>query len=795
MARKKTTKKNGSRKSSSKTSKSSQKRASRKPIPQKHRMSDEVVSFIVGISFVILAVLFIVAKFGQAGPVGEWVESAFSIVFGLGYYLLPLLLIVLAISFFNNVERNFSRIKLFGSLLFLVAGLAFLDLVMEGGGMVGKGIASIEALFGKGFSIFITAMGFAVSLAIIFDVAPRMPKFTRRERDIEYTQDLNDEEEERIEKATAAASQSSEQLPLPKTKKNFLSRKEQQDTSHSPAPTTKKAPERSPEEKLSDGITTAARRSYAITSDAALPPLKILSKDKGKPGVGDIKENANTIKRTLSDFGIEVEMDEVSVGPTVTRYSFKPAQGVKLSKIAGLQDDLSLALAAKTLRMETPIPGKSLVGIEIPNKTKTMVGLGTLLTAKEFKDTEDALPMAVGKDIGGRTAFINMAKAPHMLIAGATGAGKSVMVHALITSLLYKHGPDMLKMIMVDPKRVELTLYNGIPHQLTPTITDPKSAILALKWAVKEMNRRYDVLQGESVRDIASYHKTILKPAQEAAKKNKDTETELPETMPYIVIIIDELADIMLTYPRELEAGIVSLAQMSRAVGIHLILSTQRPSVNVITGLIKANIPTRIALKVSSSIDSRTILDGGGAEKLLGAGDALYQTGSMANPVRVQSAYIPESEVKEVVAYLKKAYRDALPDEIDLTTQSVSDNVMFAGSIGDDEEEDELFDDAKATVIAAGKASTSYLQRKLRVGYSRAARLMDILEERGIIGPANGSKPRDVLVGDEDEESDDEQDSIDNSNNSDDDSDDSDDDGVLNDTQTNVYTPPSDNRF
>jgi len=339
-----------------------------------------------------------------------------------------------------------------------------------------------------------------------------------------------------------------------------------------------------------------------------------------------------------------------------------------------------------------------------------------------------------------------------------------------------------LKFIMVDPKRVELTLYNGIPHLLTPTITDPKSAILALKWAVKEMNRRYDVLQSHSVRDISSYHDTILDPAKELFEKNNDPDAELPETMPYIVIVIDELADIMMSYPRELEAGIVSLAQMSRAVGIHLILSTQRPSVNVITGLIKANIPTRIALKVSSSIDSRTILDMGGAEKLLGAGDALYMTGSMSNPVRVQSAFIPETEVKEVVKYLKKAYRDELPDEIDLTTQSVSaDTTMFSGSVGD-EDEDDLYEDAKATVIQAGKASTSYLQRKLRIGYSRAARLMDTLEEREVIGEAQGSKPREVIYQEEPEV--DETENIDSA-----------DADILEDTDTDVYTPPTNDRF
>ena len=794
MARKKSrkgsSKKKGSQKSRAKISKKGTPTKTTQP-----SLSDEVKSFIVGLLFVSLAVLFIVSKFGQAGPVGDWINMAFTAILGFGYYLLPILLIILALSFFHNVERNFSKIKILGSALFLVCGLGFLQLVVAGGGFVGSGIAMIENFVGKGFAIFLTVIGFASALAIIFDVAPKVPSFNRRERSnaVEETSDLNDQEEKRIERATAKATaqtavlKNQRELPLKegqsdeepkKPLKNFLSKKEQETVRAATKPK-----EKTPEEKLSAGIDQASKKAFA--ANTVLPPIKLLSKDKGKPGVGDIKENANTIKRTLSNFGIEVEMDEVAVGPTVTRYSFKPAQGVKLSKIAGLQDDLALTLAAKTLRMETPIPGKSLVGIEIPNKSKTMVGLGSLLGSKEFLEGKDALPMAVGKDISGNPSFINLAKAPHMLIAGATGAGKSVTVHALITSLLYRHGPDMLKFIMIDPKRVEMTLYNGIPHQLTPTITDPKSAILALKWAVKEMNRRYDVLQEKKVRDIGSYHKTIRDPAVKAAAKNPEAET--PETMPYIVIVIDELADIMMSYPRELEAGIVALAQMSRAVGIHLIISTQRPSVNVITGLIKANIPTRIALKVSSAIDSRTILDAGGAERLLGAGDALYQTGSMPNPVRVQSSFIPEEEVKAVVEFLKKTYKDALPDEIDLTTTSVSDNVMFAGSVGEDDVEDDLFEDAKATVLAAGKASTSYLQRKLRVGYSRAARLMDILEEQGVIGPANGSKPREVLIGQEEPE-----DHVEDVDENDMDLSDND---VLTDEEPDVYTPPTNERF
>ncbi|MEK7113817.1 MAG: DNA translocase FtsK, partial [Patescibacteria group bacterium] len=358
------------------------------------------------------------------------------------------------------------------------------------------------------------------------------------------------------------------------------------------------------------------KRKGGLISTYVPPPLSLLEEDQGKPNTGDIKANANIIKRTLLNFGIEVEMDEITIGPTVTRYALKPAEGVKLSRIVGLQNDLALSLAAHPIRIEAPIPGKSLVGIEIPNKSKSIVGLATLLADSKFQNSPKPLTTALGRGISGKAVFGNLAKMPHCLVAGTTGSGKSVTIHSMIASLLYRNGPDDLKLILIDPKRVELTLYNNIPHLLTPVITEAKKTILALKWAAKEMDRRYDILETESVRDIESYHTNVFAKNVKKTKVNSEgQEVEIEaERMPYIVIIIDELADIMSSYPRELESAIVRLAQMSRAVGIHLILSTQRPEVNVITGLIKANIPARVAFKVSSQIDSRTILVAGGAE-------------------------------------------------------------------------------------------------------------------------------------------------------------------------------------
>jgi S-DNA-T family DNA segregation ATPase FtsK/SpoIIIE len=480
------------------------------------------------------------------------------------------------------------------------------------------------------------------------------------------------------------------------------------------------------------------------------PPLSLLERDSGKPIAGDIKASANIIKRTLQNFGITVEMDEVSIGPSVTRYALKPAEGVKLSKIAALQDNLAYALAAHPIRIEAPIPGKSLVGIEVPNSTKSTVGLATMFSSEEYQSSDKPLLCSLGKTISGKSQFGNLAKMPHLLIAGATGSGKSVTIHTIIDSLLFRNSPNNLKLIMIDPKRVELTLYNKIPHLLTPVITEAKKAILALKWAAKEMDRRYELLENFTVRDIESYHKNILAPyLKEKKDKEGEEDKNAPGLMPYIVIIIDELADIMTTYPRELEAAIVRLAQMSRAVGIHLILSTQRPSVNVITGLIKANVPARIALQVASQIDSRTILDAGGAEKLLGAGDMLYLGGDMSKPVRIQSAYVSETEVKKVVKYLKDTYADEIPSEITFSGDvATSDNgkTIFDEAMSDDEEvDDDLYESAREEVLKAGKASTSYIQRRLRVGYSRAARLIDMLEQKGVIGPADGAKPREVI--------------------------------------------------
>ncbi|MDB5253940.1 MAG: ftsK [Parcubacteria group bacterium] len=688
-------------------------------------ISKETKNAVLGVGSLVVTIGFLFAAFGKGGQVGQVIYSFFSYLFGIGYYLVPLVFFMLSISLFQSREKDFSWPQTIGSLLFFISSLSLIDLLFPTRGGVVGGVISrpLISLFDTQLAGVIMSALIVISFLVIFDSSIKIDVvslwkkiFGRKEVD---ENELAQQEALAIDTAVLK-NQKTEEVPETKEDKPLVKKMFKGDSEN---------------EGFVPMITKRLGKAWVP------PPLSLLEKDRGKPGVGDIKANANQIKRTLQNFGIVVEMDEISIGPSVTRYSLKPAEGVKLSKILGLQNNLELALAAHPVRIEAPIPGKSLVGIEVPNTSKATIGLGSLLSESEYAESDKPLLVSLGRDISGRSRFANIAKMPHALIAGATGSGKSVTIHAIINSLLFRNPPENLKFIMIDPKRVELTLYNKIPHLLTPVITDPKKAILALKWAAKEMDRRYNILEQSAVRDIDSYHKTILLPA---LKKATDEE-EGPDPMPYVVVIIDELADLMQSYPRELESAIVRLAQMSRAVGIHLLLSTQRPSVNVITGLIKANIPSRIALQVASQIDSRTIIDMAGAEKLLGQGDMLFMGGEMSKPERIQSAYITESEVKNVVKYLTDAYADDIGTQIDFSNDKV-DSSIFSASIGDDNgDDDELYEEAKEVVLGAGKASTSFLQRKLRIGYARAARLIDLLEEKGVVGPGSGAKPREVM--------------------------------------------------
>ena len=472
------------------------------------------------------------------------------------------------------------------------------------------------------------------------------------------------------------------------------------------------------------------------------PPFSLLT--RGKKGGGDsdahLRETAGKLQDTLHSFGVNVTVTNVSCGPSVTRYELQPEQGVKVSKIVGLADDIKLNLAAADIRIEAPIPGKAAVGIEVPNKENSAVMLRDLLESTEFKNSVSNVSFAVGRDIAGRCVVADIAKMPHLLIAGATGSGKSVCINTLIMSILYKASPDQVRLIMVDPKVVELSVYNGIPHLMIPVVTDPKKAAGALNWAVAEMTRRYQAFAEHQVRDMKGYNEKV-------SQMEPDENGNKPDTMPQIVIIVDELADLMMVAPGEVEESICRLAQLARAAGIHLVLATQRPSVNVITGLIKANMPSRIAFSVSSGVDSRTIIDMNGAEKLLGKGDMLFYPSGYQKPVRVQGAFVSDKEVQKVTDYLKEhngnaAYSQEVVEH--MNTSAVGGGTMPGNDSAS--ERDTYFVDAGKLIIDKEKASIGMLQRMFKIGFNRAARIMDQLCEAGVVGPEEGTKPRKVLM-------------------------------------------------
>ena len=667
-----------------------------------------------------LSLLLTLAAFGKAGFVGSSLQNFLELLFGKAFFLVPLVFLGAGFSFLFSFRKHFLAATAVGALLFLASALGAADLIF---GEMAGGYLGFAASF-PFFKLFdfwaalvlLSAFGLA-GVLVMLNVS------LRRERTPEEKKPETLPASPRINLPPAAPPASPLPVLRPEDKTGF-----DKEVSK-PLPASKPA---------DDFITSPMRKMRRASALGGLmPPLDLLEGDRGTPSSGDIKANANIIKRTLQNFGIEVEMAEVNVGPSVTQYTLKPAEGVKLSKIIGLQNDLALALAAHPLRIEAPIPGRSLVGIEIPNRSIALVGLRSLIAADDFQKSAKPLFFALGRDVSGLAAWADLARMPHLLIAGATGTGKSVAIHSIMASLLYRNPPELLRFIIIDPKRVELSAYSQIPHLLTPVVTEAKKAILALKWAIKEMERRYEILSKNGVRDIASYHANALV---------KDAEAD---AMPYLVVVIDELADIMATYPRELEASIVRLAQMSRAVGIHLILSTQRPSVEVITGLIKANITSRMAFQVASQVDSRTILDGAGAEKLLGNGDMLFLAGDIAKPRRIQGAFVSEQEVKKVTEWLFEHAQEGEEEKTDIFAAKNGEaggSILDAVSMSDDEIDDDLYEEAKKLAFEAGKISASYLQRRLRVGYARAARLLDLMEERGIIGPSDGARPREVLL-------------------------------------------------
>ncbi|MDK2949017.1 MAG: segregation ATPase FtsK/SpoIIIE, family [Patescibacteria group bacterium] len=678
----------------------------------------------------LLAIIFVFSFSDNAGSVGEVLKNMFGFLIGNVIYIIPIIFAIFGIILLKGGEHfEDNKNSLIISTIILIIGLAgFFSLLNPelaedfvwnkslDGGWIGY-LISWPILRGLDYIVSYALFSIAILISLWIIIQP----FKKTIEEVE------DEEEEDVEEVKVEVTKKKKpSFDLSK----FVPKKEEK-----------------VDEKEDKSLKTFEQKKQE-NKEYKYPPLDLLSKKGGNPEGGDISYNSSVIKRTLHTFGIPVEMSEVNVGPTVTQYTLKPAEGIKLSKITALQNDLALALASPTIRIEAPIPGRSLVGIEIGNKKRAVVSLREVLDTDEFKNSPAPLLMALGKDVKGTPTFADLAEMPHLLIGGTTGSGKTICLNSIILSLLYRNSPDEMKLILVDPKRVEFPIYSNLEHLLCPVIYDANQTLVTLKWLVGEMERRFTVLAEAHSRDITSYN-------QKMEKKGEDK-------LSYIILIIDELADLMSVKGKEIESYVVRLAQMSRATGIHLILATQRPSVEVITGLIKANITSRVALKVGSLVDSRTILDGSGAEKLLGKGDLLLLSKEFSKPKRVQNPFISENEIKKVINWITDsnlAIKEEAPESL-LETETEEDNSLMSELTKSAEapetqmdnfysKEDPMYEEAKRTVISSKKASTSLLQRRLGIGYARAARLMDILEERGIVGPQEGAKPREVYFSEE----------------------------------------------
>ncbi len=708
---------------------------------------------IIAIVLIIAAIVVVLSFFAKAGAVGVMLdEYVLSFLFGSIRYALPVLLLVGAWYLIRDIEYNYRSTHLVGSFIFFLAmsSLMHIDFLPSdmwqraidghGGGVFGMLAWPLKTYLGSIAGIVILVGMAAVSLFLIFNTSLTAFVMLNKKlfaglgalgvwifntmkflfvRNGQQKLEIDGEYEEESEIVGDKGDKEIGDIEDEDNKHHAFAKKvvggdsDVEDDENNEDESEEKPKKSSPWDK-----------KVVIKN---LPPQDLLSPKRSKPTSGDIRANAETIHGTLHEFGIEVEMGEVRVGPTVTQYSLKPDKGMKLSRITALSNDLALRLAAHPIRIEAPIPGKALVGIEVPNHKVALVTLRELLESHEFIDREHNMMIALGKDVGGKVWFADLLKMPHLLVAGATNSGKTVCINTILMSLLYQNTAETLRLILIDPKRVELTLYNGIPHLLTPVITNVQKTVNALKWTIGEMDRRFELLSQDGSRDASSYN-----------EKHPDMK------MPRIVFVIDELADLMAAAASEVEAGIIRLAQMARAVGIHLIVATQRPSVDVITGLMKANIPARIAFSVASLVDSRTILDCPGAEKLLGRGDMLFLTAELSKPKRIQGAFVSEEELKDVVKYLNDGNAEPEYDEsiVEKTSGVGGTTNMFGGPADD---QDPLFEEAKKLVIESGKASASLLQRRMRVGYARAARILDEMEAAGIIGPADGAKPRDIL--------------------------------------------------
>lgn len=673
------------------------------------------------IIMLLLAAFLLLGAFNTGGPLPKTMFHAAYWTIGWAAFAAPIVLGYWGVLKFVSEDRQIPLVKLTACIAFLALLACWLEVGfmnsynMGHGGQVGHAVGSATlTILDK---VPASVMFFVLALLAFFLAANISPKVLMKlvelfKREPKEDTDLNDLKQ----KAGEHSFKMNEGVPV--------------EHKHGDArmSTFKNSAQKLAATEDHSALTAASDPTWQ------LPSIDLLNQKQDKADAGDVEGNAEIIKESLNNFNITVDMEGANIGPRVTQFTLKPQTGVKLTKITALENNLALDLAAHSIRIEAPIPGKRAVGIEVPNVKAAMVRLSSILQASEWNNIVGPLGFAIGKDISGTPIVSDLSKMPHLLVAGQTGSGKSVMINTILTSLLYRNSPSDLKLILVDPKQVELKPYNDIPHLLTPVITEPEKCISALKWTVAEMERRYRALVEVNKRNIVEYNNL---------KKE--------EGMPYVVLVIDELADLMMMAARDVEALIVRIAQKARAVGIHLILATQRPSVDVITGLIKANIPARIAFTTASQVDSRTIIDQMGAEKLLGAGDMLLLTAEMPKPKRVQAAFIGDDETNKVTDFIRMQRAPQYDDEVVSQPVQLNGKGGVVADYGANEADDDMWRDAIQVVVDGRKASTSLLQRRLRIGYARAARLIETMEEQGIIGPADGSRPRDVLINSVDE--------------------------------------------
>lgn len=776
----------------------SKKKSSRKPTKKKKTeqsfLQDEVIIWLT----LAVSLLLILSNFGLGGWIGDEVSYFFSGIFGLITYIIPFALFGIAAFLVSNKGNVSAYIKVAAGIVFLILACTFLELVDHKGGSLGKSIAKILTPTIGTAGTYVVIIIFMIICCVIitgksllqgvktqsgkaYDKAKednarrrKEAELRRKEREQEKKKTTGNSEKEKKKRtdkhavgvsfATTLTGKSPDMKEIaPEPAEEPVSEPEESPSfvinRAEPAPDVEEAEsfaeepyEPVRESKKKSGAMAAAemeRVAAAVASDEAkpkkayhFPPMNLLKRGNKTSGESDahLRETAMKLQQILQNFGVSVTVTNVSCGPAVTRYELQPEMGVKVSKIVGLTDDIKLNLAAADIRIEAPIPGKAAVGIEVPNKENSAVMLRDLLETAEFKNSQSKISFAAGKDIAGKVVVADIAKMPHLLIAGATGSGKSVCINTLIMSILYKASPEEVKLIMIDPKVVELSVYNGIPHLMIPVVTDPKKAAGALNWAVAEMMRRYQAFAEQNVRDMKGYN--------EKAASSPAIDGEELKMMPQIVIIVDELADLMMVAPGDVEEAICRLAQLARAAGIHLVVATQRPSVNVITGLIKANMPSRIAFSVSSGVDSRTIIDMNGAEKLLGKGDMLFYPSGYQKPARVKGAFVTDKEVQSVVEYLKNHNGDADYDNeiVQHVNTSEIGTGQGLGAGSEENERDMYFTEAGRLIIDKDKASIGMLQRTFKIGFNRAARIMDQLCEAGVVGGEEGTKPRKVLM-------------------------------------------------